>query len=34
MIRKLFTTVPQDYPVCVHAQCPKAGECPRRDRRK
>ena len=27
MIRKLYTTAPQDYPVCVHAQCPKAGEC-------
>lgn len=27
MIRKLYTTAPDDYPVCVHAQCPKAGEC-------
>lgn len=27
MITKFHTTVPEDYPVCVHAQCPKAGEC-------
>ena len=27
MIKKLFTAVPQDYPVCIHTQCPKAGEC-------
>ena len=27
MLRKLFTTAPDDYPVCVHAQCPKAGVC-------
>ena len=27
MIKKLYTFVPKDYPVCVHAQCPKAGEC-------
>lgn len=27
MITKLFTTAPKDYPVCVHAQCPRAGEC-------
>ena len=27
MITKLYTTTPADYPVCVHAQCPKAAEC-------
>ena len=27
MIKKLYTTAPDNYPVCVHAQCPKAGEC-------
>ena len=27
MITKLHTTAPADYPVCVHAHCPKAGEC-------
>ena len=27
MITKLHTTDPADYPVCVHAQCPKAAEC-------
>lgn len=27
MIKKLLATAPKDYPVCVHAQCPKAGEC-------
>ena len=27
MITKLHTTAPADYPVCMHAQCPKAAEC-------
>ena len=27
MFKKLFTTAPEFYSVCVHAQCPKAGEC-------
>ena len=27
MITKLYTTAPADYPVCVHAECPKTAEC-------
>ncbi len=27
MTREFRTTAPSDYPVCVHAQCPKADDC-------
>lgn len=27
MYRKLPTTAPNYYPVCMHSQCPKAGSC-------
>ena len=27
MPKKLYSTVPTGYPVCIHSQCPKASEC-------